>query len=364
LAVTVTAALAAPAHAAGPPGWDHPGFDAEDSYYNPGESVVNAGTIAHLTRRWQVQLRRHAESCGRTSAPVVAAGRIFATDELGISAYQARTGALAWTYNWPDPGDSSTPDLAVSGGVLVAANGDCNSMSDPDGTLTGLDVATGRLRWRLDSDMPVEAAVVDKNMVVISGESPSDELATVAYHTIDGRAAWRKPGFRSSGVAADGRVLLTKDTATAAVAITTGAVLWTKPHPWQAQAATPGADRFLVTDGTALTAVNAATGAVAWTAPGKAAALVATDGRRVYRAASNTIEALAATTGRPLWSRQLPATPTQPVRAGGLLYTAGAVLSPASGAIIAPGTPFTGKQVITGGRLVAVNGTTLASYAP
>jgi outer membrane protein assembly factor BamB len=363
-ATALTATLAAPAHAAGPAGWDHPGFDAEDSYYNPAESAINAGTVAHLTRRWQVPLRRHAEACGGASTPLVAAGRVFATDELGISAYESRTGALAWRYNWPDPDDASTPDLAVAAGVLVAANNDCHSASDPDGTLTALETTTGHLRWQTKTGFPIFAAVVDKNMIVVSGESASDEQAAVAYRAADGHQAWRKPGFASSPVSADGRTLLTKGTTTTAVAVTTGAVLWTKPRLWQAQSATPASDRFLVTDGAALTAINAATGTVAWTAPGKAADLLATDGRRVYRAEDHTIEAVSAVNGRPLWSRQLAAETTQPVRAGGLLYTSGAVLNPTSGEMAAPGTPFAGKQIVTGGRLYTVNGTTLASYSP
>ena len=112
---------AAPAHAAGPAGWDHPGFDAEDSYYNPAEAAINAGTIAKLTRRWSVRLRRHDGTCAGPSAPLVAGGRVFATDQLGISSYQTSTGAPAWHHDWPDPGDTSTPTMAVAGNVLVAA---------------------------------------------------------------------------------------------------------------------------------------------------------------------------------------------------------------------------------------------------
>jgi outer membrane protein assembly factor BamB len=367
LALTATAAIAAPAPsagAAGPAGWDHPGFDAEDSFYNPVESAINADTVSHLTRRWSVALRRHSPSCSRASAPLIADGRVFTTDELGISAYRALTGTPLWHYDWPDPEDSDTPTLAVAGGVLVAANNDCNSASDPDGTLTALDVVSGRPRWTRETGFPIASVVVDKNMIVVSGESPSDELSTDAYRVADGRVAWRKPGFTGSSVSADGRLLLTRGRATAAVSVTTGATLWTKPRLWRAESATPASDRFLVTDGTALTAVTAATGSVAWTAPAKAAALIATDGRRVYLAAERTIEALSAVNGRPLWSRQLSPTPTQPVRAGGLLYTAGAVLAAATGAMAAPGTPFAGKQVVTGGRLYTVNGTTLSSYAP
>jgi hypothetical protein len=48
------------ARAAGPAGWGHLGYDAEDYYYNPGEQVINASTIGSLTRRWTVRLRHQA----------------------------------------------------------------------------------------------------------------------------------------------------------------------------------------------------------------------------------------------------------------------------------------------------------------
>ncbi|WP_203782875.1 outer membrane protein assembly factor BamB family protein, partial [Paractinoplanes rishiriensis] len=345
------------------PGWEHPGYDAEDSFYNPGESAINTASMPHLTRRWSVQLRQH-ESCPGPSAPLVATGRVIATDDLGISAYQALTGKLAWRYNWPDPLDSDTPYLGVAGNVVIAANSDCNSASDPDGTLTALDLATGRPRWTKEVDIPIYSALVDKNLLVISGESMSDELGTFAYRVSDGQEVWRKMGYLASSVSANGRMLLNKGNSTTAVAVADGAALWTKSRKWLSQSATPAADRFLVTEGMALLAVNAATGAIAWTAPGKAADLLATDGRRVYRASGRTIEAVSAANGRLLWSRQQPTEPNQPVRAGGLLFTGGAVLNPVTGAMVAAGTPFAGKQVIAGGRLFTVNGSTLSSHAP
>jgi outer membrane protein assembly factor BamB len=363
-ALILSLALPSPAHAAGPAGWDHPGFDAEDSYYNPGESAINAGSVAQLTRRWSVRLREKDETCTGPSAPIVADGRLFVTDDLGISAYRALTGAPLWHYDWPDPGDSTTARMAVSGGVLVAASQGCQSMSDPDGILLGLDVATGRARWQVPTGIPIYDLVVDKGVAVVSGESPSDDPATYAYRATDGHLAWSRAGYLSSSVSADGRVLLTRAGTSSAAAVTTGAFLWTKPRLWYAESATPTADRFLVRDGTALAAVASATGAVIWTAPGKTADLLATDGRRVYRAAGRVVEALSAATGRPLWSRQFAAPAAQPVRAGGLVYTGAAVLSAATGAAATPGTLYPGKPVVTGGRLYTVDGPTLSSYAP
>ncbi|MEU4244886.1 PQQ-binding-like beta-propeller repeat protein [Actinoplanes sp. NPDC026619] len=357
-------APAVPAAAAGPAGWDHPGFDAEDSYYNPGENAVNATTIAKLSQRWSVALRKHEGSCGGFGAPVIAGGRVVTTDQLGISAFQALTGAPAWHFNWVDPGDSDTAVLAASGNTMIATNGDCNSNSDPDGTLVALDLATGKRRWWVDSDMPIYTVVVDKGMIVVSGESPSDAQAVVAYRVSDGKQAWKRVDYEGSSVCADGRVLVNKGTTTSALSITTGALLWTKPGYWQAKAATPAADRFLVTNGAAMSAINAANGAVMWTAPNKASDLLATDGRRIYRVDDHTVEALDVNSGRSLWSRGLPSEGGQPVRAGGLLYTGGPVLSPTSGAIVAQAKVLTGRPVITGGRLYTVNDGMLSNLAP
>ncbi|MGX6604593.1 outer membrane protein assembly factor BamB family protein [Micromonosporaceae bacterium Da 78-11] len=361
LGLAAVVAAPAPVQAAG---WDHPGYDAEDSYYNPAESTVNAATVGRLSRRWSVPLRSRDGTCAGTSAPIIAGGRIFATDQLGISAYQVLTGRLLWRFDWIDPGDTSTPSMSVAGDLLIAAAGDCNSQSDPDGTVTAFDVATGRVRWDIASDPPIYSFVVDKGVAVVSGESPSDDLATTAYRITDGRVAWTKPGYAASSVSADGRLLATRDTTTSALNITTGAVLWTKPRTWEAQTASPASDRFYVTDGTALTSVNATTGAALWTAPGKAGTFLATDGRRIYRADGNAIEALNATTGRRQWARQLSAETKQPVRAGGLLYTGGPVLNPATGAVIPTSAAITGTQLATGGRLYITTDTTLSSFAP
>ncbi|GIM95125.1 hypothetical protein Ato02nite_069180 [Paractinoplanes toevensis] len=364
VAVAVVFGLSGGPTSAAPAGWDHPGYDAEDSYYNPGESVINASTIAKLTKKWSVALRKHDGSCGGFGAPMVAGGRVVATDQLGISAFQALTGAPAWRFSWEDPGDSDTAVLAASGNTVIATNGDCNSNSDPDGRLVALDLATGKVRWRVESDMPIYTVVVDKGMIVVSGESPSDEKAVVAYRVSDGKQAWKKVDYEGSSVSANGYVLVNKGNTTSALSVTTGAALWTKPALWQAKAATPAADRFLVTNGAAMSAIKAATGAVMWTAPNKASELLATDGRRIYRMDDHTAEALDINSGRSLWSRGLPAEGAQPIRAGGLLYTGGPALSPTSGAVITQSKFLAGHQIPTGGRLYTVNQGVLSGFAP
>jgi len=361
LSLILVLGFSAPAHAATPVEWPHPGYDAEDSYFNPHESTINLGTIGHLKRRWTVQLRKQA-ACAGFSAPLVAAGRVLATDQYGISAYDFASGAAAWHFNWPDPVGTETPAMAVDGTTLILATTGCYSQSDPNGMLVALDLATGRVRWRVNSDAPAFSLVVDKGMAVVWGESPSDARATVAYRVSDGKVVWRKAGYQSANVSANGRLLLTDKHNTSAVAITTGAVLWTKPGFWQAKAATPTSDRFLVTSGQSLLAINAASGAVMWTARGSSNELLATDGWRVFRVVGKVIEALSVPSGRSLWSRTLPKPPAQPVRAADALYLGGPILNPVTGVAIAP--TYRGNEIVTGGKLLTVDASRLSAYTP
>ncbi|WP_433299099.1 PQQ-binding-like beta-propeller repeat protein [Actinoplanes sp. CA-030573] len=352
-----------PAWAGAPAGWDHAGYDAEDSYYNPHESAINAGTVGKLSLRWSVRLRDHDMSCGRFSAPLVAGGRVIATDKLGIAAYDALSGRPSWHFDWADPGDADVPRMATSGNTLIAATDDCNSASDPDGQMVALDLTTGRVRWRFKMGIPVYSFSVDKGVAVVSGYSMSDEKETVAYRASDGRVVWRKAGYTSGSASANGRILITDERVTSAVDITSGAVRWTRNAYWTAQAATPAADRFLVTDGArTLSAVSATTGAVLWTAPGTDNYRLATDGRRVYRATDSAVEALNAANGRRAWSRSMSSKAVQPLRAGGLLYAGGPILAAASGARLPQN--LSNVQTITGGRLLTVTNNVLSSYTP
>ena len=359
LVLIVALGFSAPATAAAP-GWEHAGYDAENSFYNPGESAINAATVNGLTPRWSVTLRQDEGTCGGPSSPLVAGGLVIAPDDKGITSYRATTGRPAWRFNWDDPDDSSIPSMAVATGVLILGNGDCHSASDPDGMLTALNLTTGKVRWQVQPPTPVHSFVVDKGVVVVSGKSESDEATTVTYGAADGRERWRKPGFTSSSASSAGRILLTKGRSTSAVALPGGTVLWTKPQTWYAESATR--TRFLVTTGAALSLVNAASGTLLWTAPGQQSELLATDGRRAYRAVDRKVSALDLRNGRVVWTRTLPSTANQPVRAGGLVYTGGPVLSAASGAVVNRG--WHGQQVVTAGRIYLADGNRLTTWAP
>ncbi|GAA3915903.1 outer membrane protein assembly factor BamB family protein [Actinoplanes auranticolor] len=369
-------AVPVPVQAAVAAEWTQPGYGAEDAYYNPGESVINATSINAVRRRWTVALPEARERCARAAVPVVAGGRVFVAQETGVSAYQAGTGRLSWRFTWPSPEDESTPYLAVSGGLLIVANQDCQSQSDPDGTVRALHTGSGRLAWTRQLPAPVESLVVDRGIAVVSGKSMSDTAAVTGLAVSDGTQRWQVTEHASAGVSAGGRVLVSRVGAagTSALSVTTGAVVWTKKTAWTGQAAAPAGDRFFASGSrNEMVCVDAATGDVLWTAARKASPLVAADDSRVYRSMGNRVEALDALTGRRRWTVSLPGQAGQPVRAGGLLYATVdgrrplGILRASSGARASAGTQIGaiagGNVIVTGGWIYALKGNTISGYA-
>ncbi len=375
----VTAAVliaGTPVQAASRAQWAQAGYGPGRTFYNPAESVINAGTIEGVSRKWTAALPyADAGTCSYASPPVVSGGRVFVTDSEGIGAYAATTGERLWQWTWDSPEDEGTPQLAVSHGLLLVGNTDCQSMSDPDGTLRALDVSSGDEQWSVEVEAPVESLVVDRGVVVVSGASESDLPRVRGFDVTTGRQRYNLARFTSAGVAANGRMLLsrTSTAATVAVRITTGRAMWTRTKRWYAEAATPAGDRFLVSDarGT-LVSLRATDGATQWSAR-RAAGRIATDGRRVYHPWSNGVEALHIRTGERVWTRIFEGDTGQPVRAGGLVYVtvdAGeriGIMNAANGRVLSSGRQFPsldeGHVVVAGGWIYLVNGSQLEAYA-
>ena len=367
-------ALAAPAHAADP-GWTHPGYGPGNTFYNPNESIINGTSIDDVDLRWTADLPTTEEgTCSGPSEPLVSGGRVFITDETGIGAYRMTTGAPLWHYDWDWPDNENTPHLALSGGLLIAGNAECQSQSDPGGGIIALSVATGQRKWSVGVGGPVESLVVDKGIVAVAGSSESSTAAVRGYRVSDGKLRWTVYDYWSAGVSAGGKLLVsgTEDQGIAVLSITTGKKLWSKSSLYTAVAANPAGDNFyLADDDGGLVCVKASNGAKVWGANGTGGA-VAADGKRVYRGFSNSIEALDARTGKRLWTHRFGAQAGQPVRAGGLLYTNAAgqglqILTAATGtpAFSWPfGTVQAYHVVVAGGWLFQVDGDTLQAYAP
>jgi outer membrane protein assembly factor BamB len=362
---------AAPAAAAAGP-WSQDGYGPSGTGYNPAETVITAATVGKLRARWSLATAEAPEgSCARQAPPVVAGGRLFVTDQVGVGAYDVRDGSRIWVHKFLDPGDTVTPLLAVAGGRLLVGWSGCASQSDPDGDLLALDAATGAQQWTVSQDAPVSTMVVDKGFVAVSGGDAA-QSATTVYRVGDGGKVWeRAKTAMGTGVAAAGRLLLTRteEAGTESVEIATGAVRWKRADTLSAVAADAAGTRFFATDDTGtLWSLSAHSGRSVWWAT-DAAGPLATDGRRIYVSRGDKVLALAAGTGGSLWTRPAGGAAGRPVLAGGVLYVTAAgngltSLKPSSGgsAGFRTGLEAVGHAVVADGRLYVTDGSTLLMY--
>jgi outer membrane protein assembly factor BamB len=361
--VLAVAAAATPAGAApATPRWDHTGYDAEDSWFNPHETVITPATVKRLTKKWSVELRAE-DSCSMFGEPLVADGRVFIGDQRGISAYATGDGSRLWSYDWGSA-SGNPPRMAVADGLLVAGYNDCESFSDPNSVLVGLDVRTGRKRWDGVIAPLIGSMIVDKGVVVTSGSDIYGDTATVAARLSNGEQAWRADGRIVNETSANGTVTGTAESGTVAFDITTGATRWTVPRDLDTGTASPAGDVFYGSsdDGKHLEAVSVKDGRVLWTVPGPNG-VIAADGARIYRVEGEAIAALDSRTGKPVWRRDLPDYGVfTAVVAGGVVYVAGIALDAARGTVITGAPPLAGELVVAGGVLYHSNNGTLTAY--
>lgn len=370
----VAAAAATPAQAAAPvANWTHAGYGPGNTGYNPAESVVNAGTIKRLKLRWSLTPGPGDPGCGPGgTTPLVVGGRAFMYDDGGVAAFDVRTGRRLWL----NTGFSLLrAHLIAVGDLIVATDTNCYSNSSYDGHITAMDARTGVTRWRSSQSWTIDTMIADAGVIVASGychTCDDFEHGTTAFRVTDGVRLWGQENTRLAGpVSAGGRIMLTRTLSrqSAVVNIRTGQLIWGWGAQWSARAADPSGNRFYLRNTAGLSAVDARTAKTYWRIRGEAGDL-ATDGRRVFVASANRVNAYHATTGRLAWTRVL-ATPSRPIRAGGLLYvrsrTSLMILSPTTGRVVASGARYgklSGHVVAAGGRLYTLAGTTVRAYAP
>ena len=362
--VAVAAFVLAPAPAAAAPGseWPQAGYGGGNTYYNPGESRLNGDTIGGIRERWVVPTHSVAH-CEVGGGPVVAGGRVFSTDPGGVGAYDSATGVRRWHVELPR---TTVWRLAVADGKLIVLSSACRVPTAFQSNLTAYEMATGARIWssglaKYSFDMRIDRGVV-------ALDSNQDGLAsTIAYGVADGKFRWLRRGDRGDGlISAGGRLLLRRESGGAvAVSITDGRTLWQTPENWYAVGSDPAGSRFYV-GGPGLAAVDAATGRRLWASPLEAFA-VTSDARHVYFGRARSVECLDAATGRKLWSVHLPGLAGRSVRAGGLLYVAGAALEIRDAATGKPEKSGIAGDVdlppvVADGRLLITDGDQLRAY--
>lgn len=250
--------------------------------------------------------------------PTVANGLVYMATPQGVTAFDANTGATAWSQ---DLGlGTNTPSLAVSAGRLFVAT--------HDKTLRALDPMTGAEQWRTTIPDSTEPGTRPMDMLA-STTSPTvaggvvysvgNGGLLVAYAASDGHRLWTFQGagelYRQTPLAADGVVVVVaatdgKDTVQA-VDAATGAVRW------QRDGSNPGGpiaiqDGVLYlgrtgSGGRTLTAVNVADGKQLWTyeAAARVGGIGLADGVLYLTVGDGAIEGIDLTTHAPVMNVEL-----------------------------------------------------------
>ena len=168
-AAIALAVVATPvAQAGGPDSWSTGGYDLGNSRNNYGETTINAGNVAGLTKKWEFT------TGGDVSAtPAVEANRLYFPDNGGsVYAVDADTGAMIWQTSVAGitgiPGDYARSTPAVAGGLLILGDqgGKFGTPDNPTGAYVfALDKLTGALVWRTKVDSHFSAIVTQSAQV-------------------------------------------------------------------------------------------------------------------------------------------------------------------------------------------------------
>ena len=365
-------AAAAPSAAAGPDLWLQDGYGPGRTGYNPSESVINTGTITKLKLRWTVKATLEPEGCEpKPQPPLVANGKMFLLNDGSISAYNNVNGKKLWTVGQAYFDGNR---MTVAGGYVLGTEVNCFSQSDYSTNVVAINPNTGKLVWDEIQSYSITSSVADKGVFVVSGVCgicDDEEYGVTAFRISDGKRLWSRTNHILAGpVSANGRIVLrdTRHAQIQIVDISDGGVLG-GAAAWQVAAANPAGTQFYLFNTAGIGAFDASTLKARWTVRKESGALIS-DGKRVFVASANRINAYHATTGKLTWTRALP-DPRKLIRAGGLLYALSGkklvILAPATGKTVVNGTAYgavTDHVVATGGRLYTTSGSTVRAYTP
>jgi outer membrane protein assembly factor BamB len=128
---------------------------------------------------------------GPKSTPVVAGGRVFTLGIGGVlSALDLATGKVLWRL----PAPSAQPEYGtamsplVDGGALIAHVGGFN-----DGAITSFDAATGKPRWRWAGDGPGYGSPVIATIGGVRHLITVTQKLFVGVNVVDGTLLWQLP---------------------------------------------------------------------------------------------------------------------------------------------------------------------------
>lgn len=269
-----------------PPGeWLSYGRDHAEQRFSP-LTQLNDGNVGQLGLAWYADIDT---ARGQEATPLMHDGLLYVSTAWSmVKAYDARTGALRWSYDPRVPRDTLARACCDAVNRGVALYGDKLFVGTLDGRLVALDQRSGRVVWSklavpAQADYTITGAprVAHGKVFIGSGGAEYKARGSIAaFDAQTGRQLWRfhtvpgnpARGFENKAMAAAARSwsgnwwklggggtvwdAITYDPATNLVLFGTG-----NAEPWNPAVAGNSGDRLYTSS---IVAVNADTGQYAW----------------------------------------------------------------------------------------------------
>jgi outer membrane protein assembly factor BamB len=276
--------------------------------------------------------RPYAASSAAVFGFAVTGGGATGGGATDVVATSAASGQTLWTHDaGPLLDNAKVGWLAYAGGLVYVAAGTTENNTAGQPTVRALDARTGRRAWAVTIGTGPQTPTLAGG-VLYTPDATSVGASTgrvVALHASTGARRWTSaelgglPGLLLvTGGTVCGSALTTAGGSIFALDSATGRRLWHRESGGLPMAATDGMVFLMpLSAGQAtLTAWHARSAQQAWTRTVPAGTFAVASGSVAYLAAGRTLTALAATTGRALWSYQLGADVADVAVGGDVVY--------------------------------------------
>jgi outer membrane protein assembly factor BamB len=368
--VAETGASAAPVAAP----WAQTNSGGAQSRANLTESTLTRANVSNVQYLRSVAAPPSNFGCTDPSptAPVLTGGRLYTVVNGTLIATNAATGAVVWKVSLAPDFDVSFDAIAVSGALVIVSEEDCESHSDPDGTIQAFKVTNGATAWTHQAGFSVDQMVVSGADVVETGDSVGGGQQTSVLKVATGAVVWHKSVFAecensNNVVVVAGEVVwnhcnVSGSSLLEADALATGTRTWTRTGDWTIERgdtdATGGTHHLYAVNGSgAVSDLRPVTGATRVTLAGSGAVL-AVDATNAYATCAGSVCAYSEATGARAWTSSAPHSGGLAAEANGVLYLSdGSAVSTGSGATITSlwDTDSATALVVGDGRIAAVN---------
>jgi outer membrane protein assembly factor BamB len=334
--------------------WSDTDYNTALSRANLTETALNPSTVKNVTYLRSIAspvIPPRANCPGDIVAPLLVGGDLFAVTNDKLSAYDAATGTLIWRRT-PDPTFSETYEsLSVSHGLVVVGASDCTSASEPPGTLWAYNASTGALAWTatMPGAGPLQAASAPGSFVLAEGTDAAGSNVAV-FNISSGKVVWSSGcGFRSAPPLVVGTLVMSygcdsqQNPTIQARNLATGSVKWTQDGNWTLQrgdrGSAAGTHLYATNPTGTVVDLNPQTGTVEYPLS-NAVNVLAVDSSRVYATCGGQGQFVCGyniSTGALEWKNTRPMVigTTIAAEADGVLYTPfGSALNAATGKII------------------------------